>query len=78
MKKVFLVFILFLISSTLIFSQKKIAQQRANKPYFPTALNWHHKLPQQAGFDTAKLKEAIHFAIEREINNPAAWNYPRL
>jgi len=70
MKKVFLVFLLFLISSTLIFSQKKIAQQRQNKPYFPTALNWQHKLPQQAGFDTAKLEEAIHFAIERENKQP--------
>ncbi|MFN2437631.1 MAG: serine hydrolase domain-containing protein [Chitinophagaceae bacterium] len=67
MKKLSLVFILFFYS-TLILSQK--ARPKTDKPYFPSAQYWQHKLPQQAGFDTAKLNEAIRFAIERESKQP--------
>jgi len=70
MKKILLAFIILLINSTFIFGQKKIPQQRTDKPYFPTANNWLHKLPRQAGFDTSKLNEAIRFAIEKENKQP--------
>jgi CubicO group peptidase (beta-lactamase class C family) len=68
MKKLYLAFILFPISSTLIFSQN--LRQKTDKPYFPSAHHWQQKLPVQAGFDTGKLMEAIRFAIERESKQP--------
>ncbi len=70
MKRVYLFFISFLIGSTSVFSQKKITEQKTGKHYFPSALNWQHILPQEAGFDITKLKEAIHFAIEKESKQP--------
>ncbi|MEO8406346.1 MAG: serine hydrolase [Chitinophagaceae bacterium] len=43
------------------------AQQPKSKAYFPTAQTWEKKI---AGVDTAKLNEAIRFAIKSEINRP--------
>jgi CubicO group peptidase (beta-lactamase class C family) len=37
--------------------------------YFPERHDWQTRTPEQAGFDPARLKEAIHFAIANE--NPA-------
>jgi len=45
------------------------AAQTSGSPYFPERFDWQHRTPQQAGFDTAKLDEAIKFAIANE--NPA-------
>ncbi|HZH95095.1 MAG TPA: serine hydrolase [Flavisolibacter sp.] len=70
MKKACFLFVLFLASSTLTLSQKKTAKQKEDKPYFPAAQAWQHQLPQQAGFDTTRLKEAIRFAIEKESKQP--------
>jgi CubicO group peptidase (beta-lactamase class C family) len=38
----------------------------AQKPYFPPAGNWERRTPEQSGFDAAKLKIAIDFAIANE------------
>ena len=38
----------------------------AQKPYFPTHNDWQFRTAEQAGFDAAKLKEAIDFAIASE------------
>jgi CubicO group peptidase (beta-lactamase class C family) len=70
MKKACFLFVLFLASSTLTLSQKKTAKQKEDKPYFPPAQAWQHQLPQQSGFDTTRLKEAIRFAIEKESKQP--------
>jgi CubicO group peptidase (beta-lactamase class C family) len=38
--------------------------------YFPSSVNWQKKSPTSAGFDTAKLNDAIRFAIASESKNP--------
>ena len=38
-------------------------------PYFPPRLDWARQSPAEAGFDPARLKAAVDFAIENE--NPA-------
>jgi len=45
------------------------AAQTGAAPYFPDRFDWQHRTPQQAGFDAARLDEAIKFAIANE--NPA-------
>src|SRR3954467_1858329 len=37
--------------------------------YYPGA-EWQHKTPAEAGFDPAKLQDAIQFAIASEVKNP--------
>jgi len=56
-----LVWVLLLVSSA--------AAQTSGSPYFPDRFDWQHRTPQQAGFDTAKLDDAIKFALAHE--NPA-------
>ena len=41
----------------------------AQPVYFPDA-SWQRRTPQEAGFDAAKLKDAIDFAISAESRNP--------
>jgi CubicO group peptidase (beta-lactamase class C family) len=40
--------------------------QTAGSPYFPERFDWQRRTPQQAGFDQARLDEAIKFAIANE------------
>ena len=42
------------------------AAQTSGSAYFPDRFDWQHRTPQQAGFDTAKLDDAIKFAIAHE------------
>lgn len=53
--------LLFIAFSTNIFAQKN---------YFPSAENWETRSPEQAKFDTARLKEAIDFAVQSESKMP--------
>ncbi len=56
-----------------LFLQAVIAFSQPTNPvqgYFPPAHQWEKRLPQSAGFDTAKLNEAIRFAIQKENKNP--------
>ena len=48
------------------------AAAQSNRPdpvYYPDAA-WQHKTPPESGFDPARLKEAIDFAIAGETKNP--------
>jgi hypothetical protein len=38
-------------------------QTAFGQAYFPSAADWKKKSPVDAGFDTAKLNQAIRFAI---------------
>ena len=40
----------------------------AQEPYFPSAHEWVTRSPQEAGFDTAQLNQAITFARENEYS----------
>lgn len=42
----------------------------AQSAYFPPAGAWERRSPEQAGFDAAKLKEAVDFAIANEAKAP--------
>lgn len=64
--KRFLLFILLLSSFSILSGQQK----SKSKNYFPSSGVWKKRLPQQAGFDTAKLNGAIRFAISNESKNP--------
>ena len=48
--------------SVVLLAQLSLAQ----KPYFPAADAWERRTPEQAKIDSAKLKEAIDFAIANE------------
>ena len=61
-----LLFLLLLLQVNFIFCQ----QTGTAKNYFPPATTWEKRSPQQAGFDTVKLNDAIHFAISNESKNP--------
>jgi CubicO group peptidase (beta-lactamase class C family) len=45
------------------------SQSRAASEYFPDRWDWQTRRPEQAGFDPARLKEAIDYSIANE--NPA-------
>lgn len=51
---------------TLVFFQTYFAQ----KIYYPTSETWERRAPEQAKFDSAKLKEAIDFAVANESKAP--------
>ena len=42
----------------------------AQSSYFPPAGAWERRSPEQAGFEAAKLKEAVDFAIANEAKAP--------
>jgi Beta-lactamase len=65
MKK-FSLFVFFLLPFIFLYGQKN----RSTKNYFPVKGKWEKRSPQQSGFDTAKLNEAIRFAIRNESKNP--------
>ena len=46
------------------------AAQAPAAPYFPDRFDWQRRTPQQAGFDPAKLDDAIKFAIANENQLP--------
>ena len=46
------------------------AAQTPASPYFPDRFDWQHRTPQQAGFDAAKLDDAIKFALANENQLP--------
>ena len=46
-----------------------IAACAAAQTYFPDA-TWQHKAPPEVGMDSARLKEAVDFAIAAEVKNP--------
>src|SRR5882672_8960350 len=46
------------------------AAQAPASPYFPDRFDWQHRTPQQAGFDAAKLDDAIRFAVAHENQLP--------
>ena len=56
--------------AALLFSAHDALAQPRAPVYFPDAGNWQHKSPAEAGFDGAKLKGAIDFAIAAEVKNP--------
>lgn len=61
MKKIFFLLIL-LLNINFLFSQPA----NSSKSYFPPVGKWEKRLPEQSGFDTAKLNEAIQFIIGNE------------
>jgi CubicO group peptidase (beta-lactamase class C family) len=61
MKRI-LSFLFLLLQINLLFSQLST--------YFPAPGNWEKRSPIVSGFDTAKLSEAIRFAISNESKNP--------
>lgn len=40
------------------------------KAYFPSAIHWEKRAPQQQGWDTIQLASAIRFALEKESKAP--------
>ncbi len=42
------------------------AAQSQGPQYFPERFDWQRRTPQQAGFDPARLDEAVKFAIANE------------
>jgi CubicO group peptidase (beta-lactamase class C family) len=61
-----LLFLFILLQVNFLFSQ----QTGIANNYFPPSGKWEKRLPQISGFDTAKLNEAIRFAISNESKNP--------
>ncbi len=59
-------FLFILLQVNFIFSQ----QTGAAKNYFPASEVWEKQLPALSAFDTARLNEAIRFAISNESKNP--------
>jgi len=51
-------------------SLSAFSQKQLSKPYFPSKTTWETKLPSQVGIDTAKLNDAINFAISNEAKTP--------
>jgi CubicO group peptidase (beta-lactamase class C family) len=45
------------------------AQQKGN-PYFPSEGKWEKRSPASFGFDSARINEAIRFAVANESKNP--------
>jgi CubicO group peptidase (beta-lactamase class C family) len=69
--KPLLVWLLLGINTTAALSQKiNVKKNTATKDYFPSRHEWEKRSPLEAGFDTAKLNDAIQFAIEQENRNP--------
>lgn len=56
--------------SVLAVAQPANRVKKESPSYFPSKNNWTHQSPQTAGFDTALLSQAIHFAQEKESKNP--------
>ncbi len=52
--------------SIFAFAEPSFAQSN----YFPSAVSWERRTPEQAKMDAAKLKEAIDFAIASEAKAP--------
>jgi CubicO group peptidase (beta-lactamase class C family) len=70
MKRSFL-FSLLALSIITAFSQKNVEGKNAVlSNYFPSAQNWEKRSARSSGFDTAKLNQAIRFAIENESKTP--------
>jgi CubicO group peptidase (beta-lactamase class C family) len=53
----------------LLFPAVALSQARAPATYYPDVA-WQHKTPAESGLDTARLKDAIDFAISVESRNP--------
>ena len=54
----------------LFVSLSAFSQKQLTKPYFPSKTTWETKSPSQVGIDTAKLNDAINFAISNEAKTP--------
>jgi CubicO group peptidase (beta-lactamase class C family) len=67
----FAIFLACTISVQRAFSTPQSAQNdtQSTAPYFPDRLDWQHKKPEEVGVDSAKLDEAVKFAVTSE--NPA-------
>ena len=50
--------------------QKKNVSKNPSSNYFPPSGSWEHRPPQSFGIDTAKLNDAIRFAVSRESKAP--------
>lgn len=61
-----LLFLFLALNVHILFAQKT----GHTKNYFPAAGIWEKRSPGLSGFDTAKLNEAIRFAITNESRNP--------
>ena len=46
------------------------AQKQKSVEYWPAYQNWTHRAPKESGFDSAKLQQAISFAILNESKSP--------
>lgn len=47
------------------------AQRTTGQPYYPgPGDDWERRAPEQAGFDAARLKEAVAFAVSSESKSP--------
>jgi CubicO group peptidase (beta-lactamase class C family) len=60
----------FLLITCLAYSQNSNTTNKTAAVYFPESNNWQRRTPSQAGFDTALLSKAIHFAKEKESKGP--------
>lgn len=60
---------LILVLGSLLFTHA-YAQKKTTEAYFPPFNNWQQKKPADLGLNTAKLDEAISFAIMNESKNP--------
>jgi hypothetical protein len=58
-----------LLLGLLLFPAMACAQARPPAAYYPDA-DWQRKTPAETGFDAARLKDAIDFAIAAESRNP--------
>lgn len=61
-----LLFLYFLLQVHILFGQ----QSNNEKNYFPSRTEWKKQAPEKAGFDTARLNDAIRFAINNESKSP--------
>src|SRR3984893_10329574 len=50
--------------------KKQVDKPSASRDYFPPPHGWQHRSSFAAGFDSLKLQDAIHFAIEHESKQP--------
>jgi CubicO group peptidase (beta-lactamase class C family) len=55
-----------LLAALLVVSLAPLAAQTRTAPYYPSAAEWQHRTPDQAGMDAARIGEAIKYAVANE------------
>jgi len=70
MRKIIACSISLLLLATTVFSQKNKETKPATQGYFPPALNWEHRSPDAMQLDSAKVQDAIRYAIANDAKMP--------